>query len=121
MTDRQRLPNRRVSAIETIEFDGIKYDVGFGVVGSEAGQLIKEVFITADAKHKHGSMISVLCQDSAVLISLLLQHGVSPHHIKHSLLRTGGSPTQPAHDPASIISCVVDHIEEFNREVEVSE
>ncbi len=115
MTERQRLPDRRESRIETIEFDGIVYDVNFGFHPDLDDGRIKEVFIAAQAKHKHGSTIQCLSSDAAVLISMLLQHGVEPAGIGHSLLAVGG-PQSAATAPASIISCVIERIEEINRE-----
>ena len=109
---RTALPNRRQSLVETIEFDGFTYEVGFGLVPEN--NRILEVFITTN--DKQGSAVHVACADAAVLISLLLQHGVTAEEIGHSLLRAGGGPTQAAHDPASIIGRVVDRIKEINHD-----
>ena len=113
MTERSRqtLPTRRPTRIETIEFDGLTYEVCFGF---DEG-VIREVFITI--VDKEDTPISVHCCDAAVLLSILLQYGAPPQEIAHSLLRTGGSPTTPATAPASIIGRVVDRIEEINREI----
>ncbi len=115
MEGRQRLPDRRMSRVETIELDGTSYDVSFGFHPKLDDGRIKEVFITSRAKH--GSTISCLGNDAAVLISILLQNRVEPAEIGHSLLRAGGGPSTAATAPASIIGRVVDRIEEINREV----
>jgi hypothetical protein len=79
MTERARLPNRRPAQIAMFEHDGRPYRATYGCFGD--GQLA-EVFI--DSK-KPDSTIQQHAEDSAVLVSLLLQCGVSPKAIRHSI------------------------------------
>jgi hypothetical protein len=80
MTARQRLPNRRL--MESFEFvcGGINYfgSIGFFCVGGAPG----EVFLRTA---KPSSTIDSFANDGAILISLLLQHGVPVDEIRHSL------------------------------------
>ena len=79
MIERKRLPNRRGS--ENFEFQhyGLRYTVTASLFSD--GQLA-EVFIDCG---KAGSTAAVHAQDSAVLTSLLLQHGVTAATIRHSI------------------------------------
>jgi hypothetical protein len=78
---REHLPNRR--RCETVEF-------------AHAGQLFRlsighfddgrpgELFLSA---HHVGSPLEALARDSAILVSLCLQHGVAIETIRHALTR----------------------------------
>jgi len=81
VADRQRLPNRRAHEVFTFEHAGIRYTVGLGRFGDSR---LAEVFVDAG---KAGSMIDAYARDGAVLISLLLQHGLDVADIKHSITR----------------------------------
>jgi hypothetical protein len=93
MTIRHRLPNRRAS--ERFEFvhEG---DFYLATVSFRDGQPA-ELFL--DCK-KPGSALAAQAKDAAVLCSLLLQHGVAPETIRHSingpiataLAKIGGAP-----------------------------
>ena len=76
---RRLLPNRRSAQIAMFEHDGRRYRATFGCFGD--GQL-GEIFIDTD---KINSTIQQHADDSAVLVSLLLQAGISPKAIRHSI------------------------------------
>ena len=83
MTERLRLPNRRSHQIAEIEHNGFKLVIGIGRF--DDGKLA-ELFVDT---HKTGTAIDTLLKDSAVLLSLALQHGASTDTIRHALSRTG--------------------------------
>jgi hypothetical protein len=95
---RKRLSNRR--RVTTVEFDF----AGARFIGSagyyDDGQL-GEVFLVGA---KPGSAMDFLVSDGMILLSLLLQHGVSRETIASSLSR------HPDRSPASIISAAVDEL-----------
>ena len=78
---RRRLPNRREHEVVDLEHGGIRYTVGIGraVDGSLA-----EVFIDSG---KAGSTIDAYARDGAILVSLLLQYGITISAIRHSITR----------------------------------
>ena len=81
MSDRTRLPDRRLS--ENYEFvrDGSKYRM---TVGRYQDGSVGEVFLNAD---RADSLLDVLVNDAAILVSLCLQHGVPLARIAHTLKR----------------------------------
>ena len=79
MTARARLPNRRAAEIVEFDHESRRYRATFGHLPD--GKL-GEVFIDTG---KPNTAIQVHTDDSAVLTSLLLQHGVEPHVIAHSI------------------------------------
>jgi hypothetical protein len=78
---RERLADRRECEGFDLEALGLRFHATIGRYGD--GRLA-EVFLT---NHKAGSMAGVLASDSAVLCSLLLQHGVSVDLIRRALMR----------------------------------
>jgi hypothetical protein len=76
---RRLLPNRRSAQICVFEHDGRRYRVTFGCFGD--GQLA-EVFMDVG---RPDSGIKMHADDASVLVSLLLQNGVSPKAIRHSI------------------------------------
>jgi hypothetical protein len=81
MTARQRLPNRRASLTFEIQSQGL----GFTCTGSRfADGSLAEVFLQ---NHKAGSMAGINAQDSAVVCSLALQHGVPLETMRRALMR----------------------------------
>ena len=114
---RTRLPNRRPSITEAIEVGGqvVTATVGFD---PESGQP-REVFLTAG---KMGSMLNSLLADAAVVISVALQHDVSPAALSKSVGRLpNGSITpadldraQPGRRPASPIGAALDLLQAFD-------
>lgn len=85
---RRPLPQRRRSENVSLRYwnQPFVFTVGFYDDGS-----VGEVFINSD---KSGTDIESTVRDSAVLISLALQHGASLDTIKHALTRNNtGSPS----------------------------
>ena len=76
---RARLPNRRSAQIAIFEHDGRRYRATFGAFSN--GKL-GEVFIDTG---RVNSALQQHSDDAAVLVSLLLQNGVSPEAIRHSI------------------------------------
>ncbi|WP_315833930.1 hypothetical protein [Bradyrhizobium prioriisuperbiae] len=88
---RTTLPNRR--SHETVRFEhwGQRYIVGLGRAHGSAP--IQEVFINCA---KSGTQAETLARDSAVLLSLALQHGVPIETISHAITRNSdGTPSGP--------------------------
>src|SRR4051812_38420431 len=86
MTRRRRLPNRREAITESIEFrasDGriVRYEatVGFDELGRP-----KEVFLFGS---KDGTDMAGVLADTAVVLSVALQHGVSAQAMAASIGR----------------------------------
>jgi uncharacterized protein YkuJ len=87
---RRRLPNRRRS--ETIEFerDGSTFRI---TVGYFPNNEVGEVFVNGD---RANSTLDALVSDSAIAVSLALQHGASLQEIAHALKRDShGRATSP--------------------------
>ena len=76
---RARLPNRRNAQIAMFEHDGRRYRATFGIFSNGA---LAEVFLDTG---KPDATIQQHADDSAVLVSLLLQNGVSPDVIRRSI------------------------------------
>jgi hypothetical protein len=81
MSERERLPNRRLSKTAEFERDGSQYrmTVGYYPDGRAA-----ELFLNAD---RGESLLDVLVADAAIAISLCLQHGCALETIAHALKR----------------------------------
>jgi len=97
---RHPLPERRYS--ETFELKHGGQNSAFAVtVGRYPDGALGEVFITGA---KSGSEMDAVTRDSAILLSLALQHGVPLDTIRHALTRerTGA--------PSTIVGAVVDRI-----------
>lgn len=91
LMNRTVLPQRRPH--ETIRFEhwGMAYVAGLG--RAHAGGAIQEVFINCG---KSGTQSETLSRDSAVLLSLALQHGVPIETIRHAITRNAdGTPSGP--------------------------
>jgi hypothetical protein len=95
---RARLPDRRPSVTLELEHDGFRCMLSSSTY---ADGRLGEVFV---AGLKSGSAIEALVTDAAVLVSLLLQHGITPADLAASIGRIGG------HQPASLIGAVVDRL-----------
>jgi hypothetical protein len=95
MNPRLRPAKRRAHETIAIELDGQDYKIGLGreLVCVERHLLgpIVEVFLNA---RKVNSALDTLASDGAILLSLLIQHGVSMEEIAHSMKRNrDGSPS----------------------------
>jgi len=101
---RQRLPDRRENETVDLMFDGHRYHVtiGFALDGRP-----REVFCHGG---KVGSGMDRILDDACVALSLLLQYGVEPQGLGHSMGRLGDGAA------ASIIGALVDLVASFERE-----
>ena len=98
MSERRRLPMRRMAVALELEHGGHRFRLQ---IGRYADGALGEVFVDM---HKGGSTLDAFAADAAILISLLLQYGASPAEIGHALRRA------PNGDPASLIGAVVDRL-----------
>jgi ribonucleoside-diphosphate reductase alpha chain len=76
---RERLPNRRGSLAFTFEHEGHRYRATASRY--DDGRL-GELFLDAG---KDGTTLQSNAETAAILVSLLLQHGVAPDTIRHSI------------------------------------
>jgi hypothetical protein len=90
MTERRRLPNRRVCESFTFELDGLRFTAS---VGRFPDGSIGELFLT---NHKSGNQSDTNARDAAILLSFALQHGADINTIRKSLCRdSAGRPLGP--------------------------
>jgi hypothetical protein len=80
MTERRELPTRRAHSVVSFQHDGRHYIAGLGYF---PGGELAEVFINVDGKA--GSDVAQHAQNVAILVSMLLQMGVKPDAIRHSI------------------------------------
>lgn len=127
---RTRLPNRRPSITQEIEFGGRRFAITAGYGIAEGPRLIpREVFAdgadSGDAKE--GQDITNIINDVSVLVSLALQDGIPAADLAKSMGRLPSSPVMPAdldrsdggakaRDPASVIGAIVDLLVELEAE-----
>jgi hypothetical protein len=100
------LANRRSSLTFTIQFQGERYHV---TTGYYADGRIGEVFINrviGKASAKVGTLLDGVCRDSAVLMSLALQHGVDLGTMMHAITRNEDG------EASTIIGAIVDRLAE---------
>ena len=97
---REPLPTRRPNETVDLRFDGRRFHVTIGY--RDDGQPA-EVFAHGA---KVGSSMDLLVDDACVALSLLLQHGVEPRDLAHSMGRL------EERAPASIICALVDLVAE---------
>jgi hypothetical protein len=95
---RERLRNRRRNETVDLDVGGTRYTL---CIGYYADGRPGEIFASGA---KIGSAMDAIVADAAVLVSLLLQHGIEPRSIQHSLGRHSDG------DAASIIGAVVDEL-----------
>lgn len=99
---RKVLPLRRASESFTLAFQGELYDI---TVGRYNSNRIGEVFInrrTGKAASKVSTLLDGICRDSAILLSLALQHGTRMETICHAVTRDEDNT------PATIVGAIVD-------------
>ena len=77
---RERLPNRRGSLSFSFEHEGHEYRA---TAGRFADGRLAEIFLHAPGKL--GTPLQANADTAAILASLLLQHGVDPDIIRHSI------------------------------------
>jgi hypothetical protein len=80
MTKRKRLPNRRGNVSVTFRFEN--HDI-IATAGHFADGGLAEVFLHCPGKL--GTSLQTNADTAAILTSLLLQHGVNPEVIRHSV------------------------------------
>lgn len=87
---RQRLPNRRHHEAFSLYHWQQKFHVG---IGRDDKGNIREVWI---ASGKSGTQAETLARDSAVILSIALQHGVGIDELRHAVMRdANGSASGP--------------------------
>jgi hypothetical protein len=79
-TGRERLPNRRANSSFSFEHEGHSYRATGGWF---ADGRLAEIFLHAPGKM--GTPLQANADTAAILTSLLLQHGVDPEVIRHSI------------------------------------
>jgi hypothetical protein len=90
MTAREQLPQRRMHGVFDFVHDSMVYTVG---LGRFADGRPAEVFLNVA---KSGTPLETYARDSAILLSLLLQHGCPIATVRHAICRNGdGSPSGP--------------------------
>jgi len=112
-TQRRRLPNRRAAVTETIEFaagDGrvVRYEATIGL--DELGRP-QEVFLFGA---KAGTDMAAVLADTAVALSVALQHGVTAEAMALSISRAEPAlGSTRAGMPASVIGAALDLIARY--------
>ncbi|MGY2988720.1 hypothetical protein [Bradyrhizobium sp. USDA 4508] len=76
---RRRLPNKRLSVAFNFECEGFRYRA---TASRFADGTLAEIFLDTD---KLDTPLQTNAETAAVLVSLLLQHGVSVETIRHSI------------------------------------
>jgi ribonucleoside-diphosphate reductase alpha chain len=90
MSERQRLPNRRVSSFFDFESMNLKFTAS---VSRFPDGRLGELFID---NHKAGSAVGTLVRDLAIVFSFAVQHGADPEAIRRALCRdSAGRPLGP--------------------------
>lgn len=88
---RARLPNRRAHEVVKFSHWGLRYIVGFG--RATPSSKISEVFLNSG---KSGEQAQTLARDSAVLLSVALQHGTPIGELQKAITRdANGEPSGP--------------------------
>ncbi len=100
MSMRQQLPNRRPNITVEAEWQGHTFTA---TVGFDLDAKPREVF--ADMS-KAGSAMSAVLSDACVIVSIALQHGISPEELRKSIGRLPGWDGKDA--PASPVGALVD-------------
>ena len=97
MSGRKRLPNRREIVTTEIEAGGIRAhaSIGFGPDRRPA-----EIFLRPKSG-RVGSDVDFLVDDVAIVISVALQHGITPEVLGRSL------GYHPGGEPASVIGAAI--------------
>ena len=114
---RRRLPNRRPTVTETLKIEGQRVEVTIGLAPEDG--TVRELFLVAG---KEGSMLNSLLSDAAVVISVALQHDVSPTSLSKSVGRLPNGSIAPAdldqpqsgRRPASLIGAALDLAQSLN-------
>jgi hypothetical protein len=81
MTSRNRLPNRRAAESFELEVEGLRYTA---TVGRFPDGTIGELFLT---NQKSNSSADTAARDSAIVLSIAIQHGADLETIRRALCR----------------------------------
>jgi hypothetical protein len=95
---RETLPLRRRSETFELPFGGLK-EPHVVTLGFYNDGRIGEVFINGG---KSGEVVEAIARDSAVILSMALQHGVPLETIAHALTRDGQD------QPQTVVGVIVD-------------
>lgn len=101
---RESLNERRRSYNFTIEFQGEQYNV---TVGHYDDNRPGEVFVNrlfTKTSAKVGTLLDGVCRDSAILVSLAMQHGVQMKTLQHAITRDEDGL------PSTIVGAIIDYI-----------
>jgi hypothetical protein len=108
---RERLPNRRPAVTQSLEVGNHSFvaTIGFSPVDGRP----QEVFLSGA---KDGTDLAAILDDASVVISIALQHGVSPAALAKSVARLPTGPVGPSDldqpsretQPASVIGAALD-------------
>ena len=118
---RQRLSDRRHQLTENIEVGSQTYTASAGI-DPDVGN-VREVFLCGA---KEGSEIDNILGDTAVVISVALQHGVPIDALARSVARTRTTPIQPSEldgglplptIPVSVIGRALDFLQDIQNEL----
>jgi hypothetical protein len=80
-SSRNRLPNRRPAESFEVEIEGLRYTA---TVGRFPDDTIGELFLN---NHKSNSSADTAARDSAIVLSIALQHGADLETIQRALCR----------------------------------
>jgi ribonucleoside-diphosphate reductase alpha chain len=90
MSDRERLPNRRLSESFSFELNNLRYMATISRFGDGR---VGEVFLT---NTKPSSQSDVNARDASIAASLALQHGCTVDELRRAVLRDSqGRPSSP--------------------------
>jgi hypothetical protein len=103
VSDRTRLPGRRLTTTHKVEWRGDTFLISVGWATAGEGAAVPAEFFIA-APTKAGSDLVAIVEDGCVLGSLLLQHGVPPERLWRAVGRAGH---QPHDDAASLLGLAV--------------
>lgn len=106
--NRHRPPNRRPAVTEKVQWNGQAFFVSAGY--SPESLRVVEVFYASGLKE--GTDLRAVAHDACVLVSLLLQVGMTPAQIGHSLASTEVPMMdgETVNVPASLIGAIVETV-----------
>ena len=109
---RRQLPNRRRCIMHDVTVDNRTYTACIGLYSDDTpGELFLDGL-------KPGSAMAATLQDSAVAVSIALQHGVKATEMAKSMSRQPALAWQPSAEPASVIGASLDLMEGMEQAAE---
>ena len=97
MSQRERLPNRRPNVTINLTHENAAYAVTVGF--DPASEQMREIFTHGS---KVGSQLDGLLDDACILLSFMLQHGISASSFAGSM-----GYSRPTNEPSSVIGRLV--------------